>query len=330
MKRFVKNVPVVRTVVCICVGLLLSACAARQQGPTAPDPQSRWQPGRIIEVQSGKVLDLPVFLAQLTRYDILYLGEEHYNQHHIDAALTVIEAAIADRRPVALAMEMFGWDGQSALNDFLSTPDSDRENFLDRAHWKQNWGGAFSNYEPLVRTARSYHLPLWAMNPPKPLIRQVVKLGLAEARTGSDWAAWGMDREDIVDDQAYRSKILDQLKRCHGGGSEDDYLRMYEASLVRDEGMAKTVADAFRRMRQGTTQAGLVISYTGGGHIQYNLPVPKRVTRRVGTEATQTTIYLTSFDQSRLPDIQDLLRDSIADYLWLTPVSQQGLPQRCR
>ncbi|MFO0705352.1 MAG: ChaN family lipoprotein [Nitrospira sp.] len=331
MERFVKNVPAVRTALCVCVGLLLSACVVGQHGLTATDLQSRWQPGRIIEVQSGKVLDLPVFLAQLTRYDILYLGEEHYNQHHIDAALAVIEAAIEFKRPVTLTMEMFGWDGQAALNDYLSTPAPNREEFLDRANWKQNWGGAFANYEPLVQAARIYRLPLRAMNPPKSLIRQVVKLGLADARTGPDWATWGMDQEDIVDDQAYRSRILDQLKRCHGGGTDDDYLRMYEASMVRDEGMAKTVADAFHDIqRRGTSPRSLLLSYTGGGHIQYNLPVPQRVARRLGTDATQMTVYLTSFDQSRLAEVQDLLRDTIADYIWLTPISQQGPPQRCR
>lgn len=105
---------------------------------------------------------------------------------------------------------------------------------------------------------------------------------------------------------------------------------MYEASMVRDEGMARTVTDALVNARLSRQDRTLVLSYTGGGHIQFNLPIPKRVARRLGGQVAQTTVYLASFDQTRIEDIRDLVHDGIADYLWLTPISQQGPPQRCR
>lgn len=310
--------------------ILFTACAGSTSTTPANSPVTSWQAGRVIDVKTGQSMDLPTFFTTLAHYDIVYLGEEHYNQHHIDAALTVLQTVLANGRHPVLTMEMFGWDGQSALDEYLSTPAQDRQLFLEQTRWKQNWGGAFDNYEPLVNYSREHRLALRAMNPPKPLIRQVVKVGLEEARTGQDWVEWGMDREDIVDDQAYRVRILDQLKHCHGGGSDEDYVRMYEASMVRDEGMAKTVAAAFITARQRPQDHTVILSYTGGGHIQFNLPIPNRVARRLGGQVAQTTVYLASFDQTRIEDIQDLVRDSIADYLWLTPVSQQGPPQRCK
>lgn len=310
--------------------ILLSACAGGTPVTRTESHVSSWQAGHLIEVKTGRSIELSTFLSMLTRYDIVYLGEEHYNQHHIDAAITLLRTVLADGRYPILTMEMFGWDGQPALDEYLSAPDHDRQLFLDQVHWKQNWGGNFENYETLVNFSREHRLTLRAMNPPKPLIRRVVRDGLSEARKGSDWTEWGMDREEIVDDQAYRTRILDQLKRCHGGGSDDDYIRMYEASMVRDEGMAKTVAEAFLSAHRAQQSRAVILSYTGGGHIQFNLPVPKRVTRRLGEQIRQVTVYLTSFDQTRLEDIQELVHDGIADYLWLTPVSQQGPPQRCR
>jgi uncharacterized iron-regulated protein len=310
--------------------LLLTACAGGTPAiPTEPSVTS-WQAGRVIDVKTGQTLDLPTFLTTLSRYDIVYLGEEHYNRHHIDAALTVLQTVLADGRRPVLTMEMFGWDGQPALDKYLSTPGQDRQAFLDQTRWKQNWGGTFDNYEPLVNFSREHRIMLRAMNPPKPLIRQVVKAGLDEARKGQDWVEWGMDREDIVDDHAYRVRILDQLKRCHGGGSDEDYVRMYEASMVRDEGMAKTVTAALLTARQRPQDHTLILSYTGGGHIQFNLPIPKRVARRMDGQVSQATVYLASFDLTRIEDIQDLVHDGIADYLWLTPISEQGPPQRCR
>ena len=310
--------------------ILITACAGSTSTTPENSPVASWQAGRVIDVRTGRSIDLPSLLVTLMHSDVVYLGEEHYNQHHIDAALTVLQTALANGRRPVLTMEMFGWDGQPALDEYLTTPGQDRQTFLDQSRWKQNWGGAFENYEPLVNLSREHRIMLRAMNPPKPLIRQVVKVGLDEARTGQDWVEWGMDREDIVDDQAYRVRILDQLKRCHGGGSDEDYVRMYEASMVRDEGMAKTVAAALLTARQRPQDHTLILSYTGGGHIQFNLPIPKRVARRMDGQIAQATVYLASFDHTRIQDIQDLIQDGIADYVWLTPISQQGPPQRCK
>ncbi|SPP64369.1 ChaN family lipoprotein [Nitrospira lenta] len=310
--------------------LLIAACAGNTSTIPANSPVASWQAGRVIDVKTGQSIDLPTFLTTLTHYDIVYLGEEHYNQHHIEAALTVLQTLLTNGRHPVLTMEMFGWDGQPALDTYLATPGQDRQMFLDHSHWKQNWGGAFDNYEPLVNFSREHQLTLRAMNPPKPLIRQVVSVGLDDARKGRDWVEWGMDHEAIVDDQAYRARILDQLKRCHGGGSDEDYARMYEASMVRDEGMAKTVTAALLTARQKPQDQTAILSYTGGGHIQFNLPIPKRVARRMGGRVSQATVYLASFDHTRVEDIQDLVHDGIADYVWLTPISQQGPPQRCK
>jgi hypothetical protein len=101
--------------------------------------------------------------------------------------------------------------------------------------------------------------------------------------------------------------------------------------MVRDEGMAKTLAaglDALRRETSGSR--AVMVSYTGAGHIQYGLPVPMRVARRLFGQVKQTTIYMTSFDKSRIEDVRELVREKIADYVWLTPMSQKGPPKRCR
>ena len=310
---------------------LLVACAPTGLPTQGIGRSVTWEVGQIIDGKTGQAVNRSDWLKSLSQYDIVYLGEEHYNRHHIDAALTVLNAVKAEGIRPVLTMEMFGWDGQAALNEMLASSDPLDAAWLDRVRWQQNWGGSFEHYAPLVAFARDQHLSLYAMNPPKPLIRRVVSLRLEQARTEPEWTHWGMDREEIVEDPAYRFRILDQLQRCHGGGSEEDYLPMYEASMVRDEGMAKTVAQALRTARL-TDHASrtLILSYTGGGHIQYQLPVPKRVARRFPETISQTTIYLASYDPGRAEDIFNVVQEGIADYIWLTPVSQQGLPKRCR
>ncbi|HEY6262668.1 MAG TPA: ChaN family lipoprotein [Nitrospiraceae bacterium] len=286
-----------------------------------------WQ---IIDTATGRTVSLDQWMALLLQQDIIYLGEEHHNRVHIDAALTVLRRLKAGERTPTLAMEMFGWDGQAALDQYLFSSDMNRQEFLQAVKWQQNWGGPYEDYEPLVRLAKEQHWAVDAMNPPKPLVRLVAKHGLAQAESDPIMAQWGMKGEAMVDDPMYRTRILQQLQACHGGGADSRYQTMLEASMVRDEGMAKTLVSRLKQIRsESNVMAGPLVSYTGAGHIQYNLPVPKRVSRRLTGQVRQVSVYMTSFDVGRIEEFQDMIREKIADYLWLTPVSEKGLPRRC-
>jgi uncharacterized iron-regulated protein len=312
------------TVACMSGGGAGSS-AASQDGRHAPFKE--WQ---VIDTATGRPVSLDQWTALLLQQDIIYLGEEHHNRFHIDAAVTVLRRLKAEGRTPALAMEMFGWDGQAALDQYLFGSEMNRQEFLKAVRWQQNWGGSYEDYEPLVRLAKEQHWAVDAMNPPKPLVRIVAKNGLAQAESDPMMAQWGMKDETIVDDPIYRTRILQQLQACHGGGADSLYQTMFEASMVRDEGMAKTLVHRLNQIRSGSnTMAGPLVSYTGGGHIQYNLPVPKRVARRLTDQVRQVSVYMTSFEVGRIEELQDMIREKIADYLWLTPVSTQGPPRRC-
>ena len=290
-------------------------------------PFTEWQ---VIDTATGQLVSLDQLTALLLQQDIIYLGEEHHNRFHIDAAITVLRRLKAEGRTPTLAMEMFGWDGQAALDQYVFGPEVSRPEFLEAVRWHQNWGGPYEDYEPLVRLAKDQHWAVDAMNPPKPLVRIVAKNGLAQAESDPMMAQWGMKDEAIVDDPIYRKRILQQLQACHGGGADSFYQTMFEASMVRDEGMAKTLVHRLNQIRSGSDpMAGPLVSYTGGGHIQYNLPVPKRVARRLTDQLRQVSVYMTSFEVGRIEELQDMISEKIADFLWLTPVSAQGPPRRC-
>jgi len=286
---------------------------------------------QIIETSTRRIVSQNELLARVNEQDVVYLGEEHHNRFHIEISLTILRHLIAmSRRPV-LAMEMFGWDSQTALDQYVSPIGLPKSELLDKLRWQQNWGGPFEDYEALALFARDQHLALIAMNPPKGLVRAVAKQGIEQARRDDEMIRWHMDDETVVDDAEYRSRILGQLRACHDGGPDAMYQAMYEASMVRDEGMARTVAEQVQRIRNAHDRlAGPVVSYTGGGHIQYNLPVPKRVARRTVGSVRQLTIYMTSYDTTRRNEVLEMIGENIADYVWLTPIGSQGPPRRCR
>jgi uncharacterized iron-regulated protein len=333
---FATRAPFVTFNVLLILGAWLFTVACTSSGggrstATSQDGQhalfKEWQ---VIDTATGRPVSFDQLTAFLLQQEIIYLGEEHHNRFHIDAALTVLRRLRAEGRTPALAMEMFGWDGQAALDQYISGSEVNRQEFLIAVRWQQNWGGAYEEYEPLVRLAKEYHWAVDAMNPPKPLVRIVAKNGLAQAESDPIMAQWGMKDEAIVDDPVYRARILQQLQACHGKRDDSRYQTMLEASMVRDEGMAKTLVLRLNQIRSGNeTMTGPLVSYTGGGHIQYNLPVPKRVARRLANQVRQVSVYMTSFDVGRIEEFQDMIREKIADYLWLTPVSAQGPPRRC-
>lgn len=314
----------------VCLLVFPIGCAIEHAGGPSTNPKAEWQPWQIIDTQTGQVISFADLVKNLEQQDIVYLGEEHHNPYHIEAALKVLTQLVEDGIEPTIGMEMFGWDGQPALDTYISTTQPVTTEFLEQVRWKQNWGGAFDDYAPLLMFARDRRLSVRAMNPPKPLIRRVVKLGLDQAKQGPEWASWGLDQEEIVDDPAYREKIFDQLQRCHGGSAEH-YRTMYEASMVRDEGMARTLALREVEFRHDhVAPRRIIVSYTGGGHVQYNLPVPKRVARRLGGQIKQATIYLLSFDPSKTEDVRTLIQEPIADYIWLTPIGKTRPVKPCR
>ena len=317
------------------IGLLflgITGCgAAIDLGPSgeaiAPPAERGLQEWQMIRTESGETVSFDEWVGEVADLDVVYIGEEHYNRHHVQAAVKVLQALLdRGRRPV-LTIEMFGWDGQEALNRYLSDPLMDREQFLDEARWKQNWPAAdFKNYQPLVQFAREHHLSMLAMNPPLSLVRKVSKQGLTQARHDAEMERWAMSGESIVDEPAYRALIMDQLRKCHGGMSDAVYERIYDASMFRDEGMAKTIST---RLKLATAGEGPIVSYTGAGHVQHGLPVPRRVSRQTAGSVTHVTLYLASLERDHPEYVQEMIQETIADFIWLTPLSDHGPPQRC-
>ena len=128
--------------------------------------------GRLLIRRRGSRFPFEQWAALLLQQDIIYLGEEHHNRFHIDAAMTVLR--VAERRGThtpALAMEMFGWDGQTALDQYVSGSGNEPPGIPGGTSGGDRTGVAqFEDYEPLVQLAKEHHWTVDAMNPPKPLV----------------------------------------------------------------------------------------------------------------------------------------------------------------
>ena len=286
--------------------------------------QSPLEVGTILRVATQEPVSLTTLESDLLSADVVFIGEEHYTPSHIEAAITVLDMLQQHQRQPALAMEMFSWDGQTGLDRYINNPQMSVTQFLEESRWKENWGGDFPDYQPLADYARTHHLPLLGLNPPRPLVRLVATKGLTEALKDPEFASWTVT-ERITDDPEYESLIFEQITACHPKLPDHVYQRIFEASIIRDEGMAKVIRNFLDRRPNSQTP---LVSYTGGGHIQYGIPVPKRVKHTHPTIKT-VTIYLVAWDPSKKEEVLAEMHEGIADYLWLTPLGPRGLQPRC-
>ncbi len=307
------------------VGLACGLLVATIASATVPSPGT-YRVGQIIEPQEKATLSDREFHAILQSVDIIYLGEAHYTPSHIEAALQVLQSVVNGGRKPVLGMEMFSWDGQAGLDRYLTGAVTSTEDFLAESRWKNNWGGKYGDYSPLVDFAKTHGLTLLGLNPPRPLVRTVAKQGLGAVESSPEGQRWTIPVPFPADDPEYRRVIYEQIEQCHTGLSQEVYQKIYEASVFRDEGMASVITATVKSDGPAPTT---FVSYTGAGHIQYGLPIPKRVQRQLGVPVKDVTVYLHALDPEHPEDIAQLLDKRIADYIWLTALGPQGRQPRC-
>ena len=293
-------------------------------GCTTLQAKPPFEVGQIYQVSDQTLLTLEDLTPHLVAADVIFLGEEHYTPSHLEAAQTILSNLLKHHRHPSLAMEMFSWDGQPGLDRYLHQPAMPLEQLVEESRWEQNWGGEFADYEPLVTFAKSQELDLLALNPPRPLVRLVAKQGLAKAMEDPEMQNWPIGKL-VTDDAEYENLIFEQIESCHTGLPDHVYRRIFEASIFRDEGMAHIIKNY---LDHKNPSEGPLVSYTGGGHIQYHIPIPKRV-KRTHSSTKMVSIYFVAWDPSKEEEVRKELQNGIADFLWLTPLGPKGVQARC-
>ena len=307
------------------VGLACGALVATTVWATVPS-SGHYRVGQIIEPKNNTTLSDLEFRAILQSADIIYIGEAHYTPSHVAAALQVLQSVLGGGRKPILGMEMFSWDGQAGLDRYLKGTVTSTEDFLAESQWKNNWGGKYADYSALVDFAKTHGLTLLGLNPPRPLVRNVAKTGLAAVGSDPQVQQWTIPVPFPADDPEYRRVIYEQIEQCHGGLSQEVYQKIYEASVFRDEGMSAVITTT---VKSDAPEPTTFVSYTGAGHIQYGLPIPKRVKRQLGVPVKDVTVYLHALDPEHPEDVDHLIDERIADYVWLTTLGPQGRQPRC-
>src|SRR5262245_12314533 len=154
--------------------------------------QSSYIPQRVFDVGQWALSDFEGLLGDLSRADVVFLGEQHDDPNTHRLELAVLEG-LARRRAgdVILSLEMFERDAQAGLDRFLAGQLAE-DAFLKDA---RPWPRYTTDYKPLVDFAKANRIPVVAANVPRPIASEVSKggLGVLTSKPDADRALFAAD-----------------------------------------------------------------------------------------------------------------------------------------
>jgi uncharacterized iron-regulated protein len=282
--------------------------------------QTTYVPQRVFDAAHRQFTDFEMMLADLTRADVVFVGEEHddANTHRLE--LTLLEA-IAQKRPtgVVVGLEMFERDVQDPLDHFQMGHLTEDE-FLKAS---RPWKTYDTDYKPLVDAAIRSSWPVFASNVPRSIAADVAKGGLAVLKTKSgDAVKWfAKDLQCPVGDDYYKRFVAAMGDHPDGGSPAPPALpsaqrdRYYEAQCLKDETMAESVAEAYQTGAVGGKRP-LVVHFNGSFHTDFFEGTVDRARRRLPGKRVVVISMLPVKDLDSLaPGKEDRKR---ADYLVYT------------
>ncbi|HLU64750.1 MAG TPA: ChaN family lipoprotein [Kofleriaceae bacterium] len=222
-----------RPVLACALALSLMAGSAACGGASTPGATSPGEvrgveaaalPYRVLRARGGQEIAREDLLRELAAADAVCIGEHHPNPHDHWVQLTLVRElaarARADRRTLALGMEMFQRPFQGVLDDF-SAGRIDEQALLGRSGWKDRWGYDWSLYRPIVLGARDQGAALLALNTERELTKKVSRKGI-DSLTPADREAMPELVLDDPDHRAWWDEIMGSMGGAHGHGREED------------------------------------------------------------------------------------------------------------
>ena len=266
--------------------------------------------GAIIHLADRQAVTREALWADLADSRVVLVGEEHPNPAHHQvqlAALQGLHRTVGNRRPIAVAMEMFPGHMQPQLDRWVAGRFSEPE-FLDAVQWYGTWGFDPELYLPILRYAKTHRIPVLGVNIDRQVVRTVRKHGPAalDAKTRALLPA--------IDPATTPYRIrLEEVFNSHPMMSKGGPFDFFVAAQQTWDGvMAKGMADWLRNHPDG-----LVIGLAGAGHIIHGHGIPHQL-RHQGVDRVATLLPWTGAEQW-------VQRDA-ADYAWGTPPAPKTPP----
>lgn len=157
--------------ICKTVALLLVTLAISFLSACASIPVTG-----IKKVADGRIVTFNEMVADIKDDRLIFIGEVHNNKAHHDLQLQVIQALHAAGVPLAIGLEMFSFDRQAALDQWIER----KMELLEFMQvYRENWTLSWEQYDRILLFARKHNIPLLGLNAPRELVQKVYRSGFA-------------------------------------------------------------------------------------------------------------------------------------------------------
>jgi len=239
-------------------------------------------PNRVFDSARGAFLDFEAMAADLTRADVVFLGEQHDDPNTHRLELAVLEALARRGRSVVLSLEMFERDVQEPLDHFQMGHMTEDEFQKSSRPWPRY----ATDYKPLVDFAISKNWPVVAANVPRPIASEIAKGGL-EVLLNKGEADRKLYARDLIcpTSDTYFKRFAEAMGGHPAPGVAADEAartteRYYFSQCVKDETMAEAIAAAYTAGAAGPARP-VVVHVNGSFHSDYGQGTAARVIRRL-------------------------------------------------
>jgi len=282
----------------------VGGCAGRSPSLTVKDSQSTYAAETIVDMETGMPTGFDSLIHNLSRTDVVFLGEQHTDKRHHEIQLQILKALWEKDPSITVGMEMFSREYQPVL-DLWSDGQLEQSTFLEKVQWYANWRFPYHHYSEILAFVRDKHIPVVALNLPAHIPARIATGGMDNLLAG--------DRRKLPADidltnEPHREYVRDIFEKHHiPGRSNFEYF--YQAQCVWEDIMAQSISENLNGRR--------MVVLLGNGHIVHKFGVPQRTFKR--TNRPFATIYPAS--------VGTVVEKSVADYVWVTPPRREH-PQR--
>lgn len=265
------------------------------------------RPGVIYSARSGRVISFDQMIGEMAKARFVYVGESHDSMpmHQIQARIA--EALYAQDHDLAIGLEMFDVTNQEILNKWSAGILTERE-FLNGAPWYETWNFNYRYYKTIFDLAKSGKIPVYALNVPRTIIRNVRMKGW-EALSEEEKTLLPEPDLTVEDHRTLMRAVFGDVQmppQMKGrGGGDMMFEGLYRAQASWDTVMARNAVKA------ADVEQSRVVVLAGSGHLIYNLGINLRAARLL--DAPFKTVISVEVPEK---EGQVSVSRSLADYVW--------------
>lgn len=268
-------------------------------------------PDQICSQREGKPVSFLKMIKDMKGSRFVYVGETHNSLPMHDIQLKIIQALYEQDDNLSIGLEMLPLSTQEILNKWsLGTLAQDE--FIREIEWYVNWNYNFGFYEKIFEFAKENKIPLYALNVPREIIKEIRMKGW---KSLSEKDKKLVPQPDLTDEEHRilirtifeSTEIPYQMK---GKSLEIAFEGLYRAQSAWDEVMA------FNAVRAGKEKKMVVLA--GSGHLLYNLGINRRAYKRIRLPF-KTVVSLAVPGGKENVEVSR----SLADYVWGIPEQER-------